>query len=123
MDDLPSSLGPGHVPTWMKSTPTRDTSWASDNHLRRAALASEGVDRSPQLIYSIPGRVEMILGWWRDQIQDLEVLSGSDGTHVNEPKVRARTITVSPAVTSDLSRQEHMPPASPEDSMLITNRL
>ncbi|XFF84465.1 hypothetical protein AB1E18_010684 [Capra hircus] len=176
----------------MKSTPTRDTSWASDNHLRRAALASEGVDRSPQLIYSIPGRVEMILGWWRDQIQDLEVLSGSDGTHVNEPKhqenqesreknrepatpqtcpevrtvtpspgpstrnardassaraadhagdrhakcgtrrtcdicgtlrktscVRACTITVGPAVTSDLSSQEHRPPDSPEESMLV----
>ena len=86
-------------------------------------VASKGVDSSPQLMYSTPERVAMILGWWRDQIQDLEVLSGSDGTHVNEPKVRARTITVSPAVTSDLSRQEHMPPASPEDSMLITNRL
>ena len=65
----------------------------------------------------------MILGWWRDQIKGLEVPSGSDSVHVNGPKVRARTITVSPAVTSDLSRQEHMPPASPEDSMLITNRL
>ena len=65
----------------------------------------------------------MILGWWRDQIQGLDVLSGSDSMQLNEPKVRARTIIVSLAVTSDLSSQEHMPPASPEDSMLITNRL
>ncbi|KAG5204779.1 hypothetical protein JEQ12_019224 [Ovis aries] len=28
----------------------------------------------------------MILGWWRDQIQDLEVLSGSDSMPMNEPK-------------------------------------
>ena len=65
----------------------------------------------------------MILGWWRDQIQDLEVLSGSDGTHVNEPKVRARTITVRPAISSNLSSQEHTPPASPEESMLIPDWL
>ena len=61
----------------------------------------------------------MILGWWRDQIQDLEVLSGSDSMPMNEPKVRARTITVRPAISSNLSSQEHTPPASPEESMLI----
>lgn len=43
-------------------------------------------------------------------MQSLDVLSGSDSMHVNEPKVRARTIIVSLAVTSDLSSQEHMPP-------------
>ncbi|KAI4581852.1 hypothetical protein MJG53_009377 [Ovis ammon polii x Ovis aries] len=43
--------------------------------------------------------------------------------HVNEPKVRARTIIVSLAVTSDLSSQEHMPPPSPEVSILISEWL
>ena len=38
---------------------------------------------------------------------------------MNEPKVRARTITVRPAVSSDLSSQEHKPTPSPEMSMLI----
>ena len=39
--------------------------------------------------------------------------------HVNEPYKGARTIIVRPAVSSDLSIQEHTPPASPELSMLI----
>ena len=53
------------------------------------------------------------------EIKGLEVLSGSDSMHMNEPKVRACTITVGPAVTSDLSSQEHRPPDSPEESMLV----
>ena len=65
----------------------------------------------------------MILGWWRDQIQGLDVLSGSDSMQLNEPKVRARTIIVSLAVTSDLISQEHTPPASPEVSILISEWL
>lgn len=62
----------------------------------------------------------MILGWWRDQIQGWLTSSGSD---TNEPKVGARTIIVRPAISSDLSSQEHMPPASPEVSMLIPDWL
>ena len=38
---------------------------------------------------------------------------------MNEPKLRVRTIIVRPAVSSDLSSQEHMPPTSPEISMFI----
>lgn len=61
--------------------------------------------------------VGMILGWW---IQGWLTSSGSD---TNEPKVGARTIIVRPAISSDLSSQEHMPPASPEVSMLIPDWL
>ena len=39
------------------------------------------------------------------------------------PKVRVRTIIVRPAVSSGLSSQEHMPPATPEESMLIPDWL
>ena len=60
--------------------------------------------------------VEMILGWCRDLIQGLDRSSVSD---MNEPKMRVRTIKVRPAVSSDLTSQEHMPPASPEESILI----
>ena len=60
--------------------------------------------------------VETILGWCRDQIPGLDISSGSD---MNEPKVRARTITVRLAVSSNLSSQEHKPTPSPEMSMLI----
>ena len=65
----------------------------------------------------------MLLGWWRDQIKGLEVPSGSDSVHVNGPKVRARTIIVRPAISSDLSSQTHTPPTSPDESMLITKWL
>ena len=61
--------------------------------------------------------METILGWCRDQLQGLHISSGSD---MNEPKVRARTIIVRPAVTSNLSSQEHKPTPSPEISMLIS---
>ncbi|KAI4539859.1 hypothetical protein MG293_010254 [Ovis ammon polii] len=60
--------------------------------------------------------VEMILGWCRDLIQGLDTSSVSD---MNEPKMRVCTIKVRPAVSSDLSSQEHTPPASPEESILI----
>ncbi|XDB57235.1 hypothetical protein ABFV05_010851 [Capra hircus] len=60
--------------------------------------------------------VETILGWCRDLIQGLDTSSVSD---MNEPKMRVRTIKVRPAVSSDLTSQEHMPPASPEESILI----
>ena len=63
---------------------------------------------------------DMILGWCREQIQGLEISSISD---MNVPKVSVRTIIVRPAVSSDLSSQEHTPPASPEESMLIPNWL
>ena len=43
--------------------------------------------------------------------------------HVNEPYKGARTIIVRPAVSSDLSSQEHMPPATPEESVLIPDWL
>ena len=39
---------------------------------------------------------------------------------MNEPKVRACTITVRPAVSSDLSSHEPKPTPSPEISMLIS---
>ena len=60
--------------------------------------------------------VKMILGWCRDLIQGLDRSSVSD---MNEPKMRVRTIKVRPAISSDLTSQEHMPPASPEESILI----
>ncbi|DAA22814.1 TPA: serine/threonine-protein kinase MARK2-like [Bos taurus] len=53
---------------------------------------------------------ELILGWCRDQIQGLDTSSISD---MNVPKVRVRTIIVRPAVSSDLSSQEHMPSRHP----------
>ena len=59
---------------------------------------------------------ELILGWCRDQIQGLDTSSISD---MNVPKVRVRTIIVRPAVSSDLSSQEHKTTSSPEESMLI----
>ena len=55
----------------------------------------------------------MILGWWRDQIQGFDVLSGSDSVHVNEPCMGARAIVVRPALSSDLNSEEHTPPAKP----------
>uniref|UniRef100_A0AC11BFU3 Uncharacterized protein n=1 Tax=Ovis aries TaxID=9940 RepID=A0AC11BFU3_SHEEP len=60
--------------------------------------------------------VEMILSWCRDLIQGLDTSSVSD---MNEPKMRVHTIKVRPAVSSDLTSQEHTPPASPEESILI----
>lgn len=68
-----------------------------------------------------PGeRVGMLLGWWGDQIQGWLRSRCSD---TNEPKVAARTIIVTPAISSDLSSQEHTLPASPEVSMLIPDWL
>ena len=61
---------------------------------------------------------ELILGWCRDQIHGFDISSGSD---MNEPKVRARTITVSLAVSSDLSSQEHTSTPSPD--MIMYSRL
>ncbi|XP_061012356.1 serine/threonine-protein kinase MARK2-like [Dama dama] len=58
----------------------------------------------------------MTLGWSRDQIQGRHTSTGRDWT---VPKVRARTIFVRPAVSLDLSSEEHTPPASPEVSTLI----
>ena len=55
----------------------------------------------------------MILGWWRDQIQGFDVLSGIDSVHVNDPCMVALAIVVRPAVSSDLSSEEHTPPAKP----------
>ena len=97
----------------MKSTPTQVASWASGLCLRRAACGLQVVDRSPQWTNAITRKCEMILGWWRDQIQGFDVLSGSDSVHVNEPCMVARAIVVRPAVSSDLSSEEHTPPAKP----------
>ena len=82
-------------------------------------LASKGVDRSPQLVYSITRKSGDDIGWWRDQIQGLDVLSCRDSMHVNEPKVRARNIIVWPAISSNVSSRERTPPVSPEVSMFI----
>jgi hypothetical protein len=71
------------------------------------------VDRSPQWTNAIIRKYEMILGWWRDQIQGFDVLSGIDSVHVNDPCMVARAIVVRPAVSSDLSSEEHTPPTKP----------
>lgn len=95
----------------VKSTPTPIPPGPRTS-VRRAAfgLAKRVEGRVSQLIYSLPETVRCYWagGGTRDQGL-VEVLSGSDSMHMHEPKVRACTITVGPAVTSDLSSQEHRP--------------
>ena len=82
-----------------------------------ASMAESGPEVTPASLWRAPwGDSGDDTGWCRDQLQGLDISSGSD---VNEPKVRAHTITVRPAMTSNLSSQEHKPTPSPEMSMLI----
>ncbi|XP_043735289.1 serine/threonine-protein kinase MARK2-like [Cervus elaphus] len=95
---------------------------ATLDDVRHHPWLNVGLERPlPPAYGDYPGvTMGMTLGWSRDQIQGRHTSTGRDS---NGPKVRARTIFVRPAVSSDLSSQEHTPPANPEVSTLIPDWL